>query len=99
MLAPSLCDAPSVLLDYSLLSAAFCRPSAVFYRSNKSIPFAGNGFDKSRGPGWIVERLAEFLDGLVQTLIEVTARIAWPERPLQILACEQFSRAAQQKGK
>jgi len=57
---------------------------------------AGNGFNKSRIFGIVVESGTEFLEDYIQTAIEVDEGPIWPELGTQLLAADDFTWAVEQ---
>src|SRR5207249_11786682 len=71
--------------------------SGCFHSRHEAIALARQSLDKSWIFGRVFQRLAQLLDGLVQTLIEVAEGVVRPERPLQFLPRDQLPRAPQQQ--
>jgi hypothetical protein len=53
--------------------------------SDEAIAVARNGFNVTGRAGRISEGIAEFLDGFIQSVIEINKNIGWPEASPEFL--------------
>ena len=59
---------------------------AAGYRSDEAVSDAGDGFDVARGVGRVAERVAKFLNGFIEGVIEVDEDVGGPEALTEMLA-------------
>jgi hypothetical protein len=52
---------------------------------------AGQSFDELRGLGRVTQRLPEFLDSVVQAVVELDESVRGPQAGAQVLPCDDFS--------
>jgi hypothetical protein len=64
----------------------------------KPIPAASDGFHKARGFRGVTECLAKFIDGFIQTLVEIHKSVCWPEFLLKFFPGNDFARVLEKHG-
>src|SRR5438128_1696656 len=70
------------LADFPATCRAFCRE----HRTYEAIPPARQGFDKTGIVRAVTERFAQFVDGFVESVLEVDEGVGGPEPVLQLFA-------------
>jgi hypothetical protein len=65
---------------------------------NEAVAAPGHGLKEARVVGVVSERVAQPLDGRVQTVVEVNKGVGGPEFFAQLLSRDQFSRPLQKSG-
>ncbi len=68
------------------------------YRINEPVSAPRQRLDETRIIGGIVQRLADFVDGLVEPVLEIHKRVRGPQRLLQFLARHDLARTLEQHG-
>src|SRR6266852_938361 len=67
----------------------------LFHGGDEAVAYAGNRFDVPGVLGRVTESLAKFLDGTIQTVLEIHECVRGPEPLLQILPGNDFARLPQ----
>src|SRR5262245_52137055 len=64
--------------------------------ADESIAALGERLDVARCLGSVAEGLAQPLDGVVQTAVEINEGIRGPDLPMEVLTCDDFASMLQQ---
>src|SRR6266576_4856166 len=86
---------------FNRLDCGYQRPGIRFDRSDwrdETIPAAGNGLNKTRLCGGIVENLADFVDGSSQTVVVVHKCVRRPELLANLFTRDKLARTRQKHG-
>lgn len=69
----------------------------VFNRGNKAISALGQGLNKTWFLGVVPQGCAEFVDGFVETTLEIDKGVLWPQLSAELVSRHDFARAPQEQ--